>query len=74
MPERRIPRPLRTAFRPPRGAADMRDYDSLKGRGKTPSQHFNWDYALYKNALTLQSLGYELTPEQQKRIDDHESL
>lgn len=50
----------------------MRDYDSLKGRGKTPSQHFNWDYALYKNALTLQSLGYELTPEQQKRIDDHE--
>jgi hypothetical protein len=49
-----------------------RNYDSLMYRGKTPSSDFDWDAALYRYALMMRELGYRLTPEQQKRIDDHD--
>lgn len=48
-----------------------RNYDSANYRGPKPSDDFDWDKALYLNALTLRELGYKLTPQQQKRIDDH---
>lgn len=71
MPARRTPRPLRSAFKPPRGSPDFRNYDNFKYRGNKPSLEFDWDAALYRHALMMQELGYKLTTEQQKRIDDH---
>jgi hypothetical protein len=41
--------------------------------GNKPSLDFDWDAALYRHALTMRELGYELSKEQRKRIDDHET-
>lgn len=72
MAERHQPRPMRTAYSPPRGKPDMRDYSALRQqRGATPSQDFDLDNALYLHALSMRELGYQLMPEQQRRIDDH---
>lgn len=53
------------------GKPDMRSYESFRNPGERPSLEFNWEPALYRFALTMQSLGYELSAKQQKRIDDH---
>lgn len=70
MPARRTPRPLRSAYRPT-GDGRIRDYTNFKYSGNRPSLDFDWDSALYKHALTMRKLGYTLTEQQQKRIDDH---
>jgi hypothetical protein len=49
----------------------MRDYSVLKYRGPTPSADFDWDAALLRFALMVRDMGYPLSPEQRKRIDDH---
>lgn len=71
MPARKTPRPLRSAFRSSI-KGDMRNYESLKNRGATPSQHFDWDKALLLYAYGMRALGYTLSETQQKRIDDHD--
>lgn len=68
MPQRRTPRPLRATL--PRGKPDMRDYRALKYRGPTPSNDYDWDAALLRFARIVNELGYPLSPEQQKRLDD----
>jgi hypothetical protein len=35
------------------------------------SEQFDWDAAFLRFAQTMKSRGYKLSPEQQKRIDDH---
>lgn len=71
MPARKTPRPLRTAFAT-RARPDMRTYPA-GNFGNKPSLDFDWDAALYRHALTMRELGYELSKEQRKRIDDHET-
>lgn len=73
MVNRRTPRPLLGAKPRRVGRPDMRDYSNSRSNnpGKTPSREYDWDTALYKNALTMRACGYTLSAEQQKRIDDH---
>lgn len=70
MPRYRTPRPL-TATKPKRfGRPDLRDYDTIRNPGNRPSEQFDWDAALYLFALGMWSLGYKLSKEQQKRIEN----
>lgn len=52
---------------------DLRDYNSiaLRNPGARPSLDFDWDAALIRFAHSMHDLGYPLSREQQKRIDDH---
>lgn len=64
---------FRVSPRPVNGDRSLpRDYTNSRNRGALPSLEFDWGRALYLQARTFQQLGYTLTTEQQKRIDDHE--
>lgn len=72
MPQRRPHTLSLKANKPGRyGKPDMRSYESFRNPGERPSLEFNWEPALLAFALTMRSLGYELSRTQQKRIDDH---
>lgn len=74
-----IPRPMRTQplphnkTQPPVEQGYMkRKADEPGHKWRKPSDDFDWDRAFTLNAITLRDLGYDLTPQQQKRVDDHE--
>lgn len=75
-PRPRLPiaRPMKTEPRKTTPRPVPRNYAALKFKGATPSVDFDWDAALYRYAVTMRGLGYTLTEEQQKRIDDHDAL
>lgn len=64
-----VPRPPRTQPMPTRPVP--RNYAALKFKGATPSVDFDWDAALYRYVVIVRDLGYTLSEEQKKRIDDH---
>jgi hypothetical protein len=47
-----------------------RDYSALSNRAPTPSDDYDWDAALTRYALIVRDLGYVLSDEQRKRIDE----
>lgn len=58
-----------------RSDRDMRNYNSIRGVGggsaPRPSRDFNWDKALLLHALAMWDLGYPLSAEQKRRIEEY---
>lgn len=72
MPRYRQPRRL-SATKPKRqGRPDLRDHDAYaRNWGDRPSERFEWDRSLTLHAIAMRDLGYPLSDDQKRRIDDH---